>query len=1397
MKTTHKDTQRLRAWRGFVYILPLLLCVLILGIAQPVFAQALLFYEQNETDASNTLSELTLFESGTCGSAGVSQQTLWVCLPSGSTCDTSSAPTLDEGGGDTENRLTTSPQNFSTMGTTGCCANVQFSMAADDVVNSYYTLTVTGKHTGFDDTGFTVNFKDNDLERADWGWELDESPVTLVTDHLITGRVIIDANRVSTLCHLHLEFMDDDDGSFGTNTSSPYYIDPATCPPSPDKCICTESSWHLKYDNGSTMGTEQVDFYYPNIPSQVPLLLYPDGYSGTTPFTVVWDEGDCYPALCVKSTNERDGLTYPNCETISPPAVQFFMPTFVMTASYDWLHNFYDHNQDADGTNSDPDTDNFNKIITIDSNLFPIHTALDGDQEFPNIAMRNWTSGAGVTSPSVNDYMNRSVAAVANYIPYTTRTYYEYGETDGVKVLGSRSYIQWVYALDPANNNFRRYKYSKIPDNFRPPLLMDNKPEGDVMLLSEIETTEETTIQQCPDCYDCYWYVGTTEETLCSDNSSDYCCTSDALSVSNNSYCQDPGAVEAPIEYTEKQEWAFISQDPSVNKCSGLTQSVSYPDCDSDNFPTPDNSAIPTNDTNTTGAPRIRIPVLLTLSDYDQASDTFDVTVTIQGHTHDNNSGLAFVLNLDEDATTCQRSVAVSGGSGSDDLQFLSNANLTCDECEKTYTYGDDASETAFQDVPASCLQTDYADETYIGYMTVDVYPCGGDGIIFQIPAPPTGQDNAFTVASLEETDPTAWAALSSSEQAYYSGDGRWVSIGGYLDTVPPKSYPGYAEYNTAATRTVGYGTKSNTIFDSATSIRFKNPRDIDVFRDYYDVQNEGPVYIFVADTMNSRVQVFMNATASAGEVGASFPIRPVPVKGPQDDAVAFTTNELGLRIDSDGDGDGDLPGDGRRADFRGYTTVDGASWSSSKIPEASSTVQSGTGEFFYPHSIAVDQDPDTKDVYLFVADTYNHRIQVFRDLSGVSSQDITDKRFDFEYETAWGSYPLQTSMGLTPPGPFNYRYPKGLDVVRFGNNSSYLYVVDSKDYRVMKYEILEDPAGGIRSISALSGLGYDSANSTFDDTLTNAMGGTPPATEAGFINPQDVATGYSGFFKADVSGTEKTVFLNNYMVYVTDYARNNTVAAETTDAQTDQLNIREMQFLDIPGSTNLHNIPIPWRTTDVPFGSYTTDNLALGQSVFGIYGGVHNSTGSTTNQQGASNNIPGAANLFSERPVGLAALQWNTFKPMDIRVVPYDSDSDSSADAYEPMVDPLPVNDALRIGVSSRVLRFQAPLDKAKGFWNASTLDNDFDIDMLGRWDAMKSGRVHFFCYNSSGVFTDHTALQPPTQYDIDNNTKPLSYQIQLDDISCSSGGFVKIVAEDADFGYSGRSGTIFYELE
>ena len=771
---------------------------------------------------------------------------------------------------------------------------------------------------------------------------------------------------------------------------------------------------------------------------------------------------------------------------------------------------------------------------------------------------------------------------------------------------------------------------------------------------------------------------------------------------------------------------------------------------------------------------------------------------------------------------------------------------MKCEECRaRAYVYFD---------VPTSCFNTMLAGSSEYKYLMVDIFTCDQASWAIHVPKiPQNDKDQAFRIPIPGIDDTTVTPPANAADYRRFV-ERRWGNIGAYLDTVPPESYAGYRNYTSVrqrpgyGSRTLGLGT-GQTAFSNATGARFKDPRDIDAYRDYFDAKNGGPVYIFVADTGNNRVQVFMNATGVAGDVGATAPIRPVRVNvsvGGTPKATAADTNEIGWRRSNA------ILGDGRRGDWRGEMTQNG----SGKWEDEFKDKTYGAGEFYYPHSVAVDQDPDSKDVYLFVADTFNHRIQVFRDVSGVSSQNINAKNFHFEFVTQFGTYPLQTGVTKTAPGPFALRYPKGIDLVRFYNNSSYLYVVDSKNYRVMKYQIGENPAAangastGITGVTAVSGYGRDSLGFSKNvDSATNTAKAVVVHDEnPGFLDPQDVATGYSGFFIYTSPNGKGTQFLNNYMIYVTDAARNNTTIIPK------RVSARVLQMIDVPSAfSSISGAPIRWETArNAVFSTHTariwraTDstttfpfNLTLGQSPFGLKlgrgafelysSGVYHSRGQFKPTGGSSSNVPGrtvgtgetAYSYFTDRPFGVNALHWNTLKPIDIRLIEHKSAYTTSDIAYVPG-DKVDVSKRLRIGVSSRYMSFGQPYNRALSFLNASTnpckplastssvsscLTAQYSIP--GPWDALYAGRVHIFCYDKAGAFKYYTMLYPQRYSERFKNPatpgKPTpSYSddpaiggFLLPTSKCVSGGILKIVAEDKDFAYSARTGTAFYAIK
>lgn len=1336
-------------------------------------------------------------------------KTVKVCLPSAPT----TATTVTLVPSDVDSRININTSVIIQAGQT--CENLTISVSNNSEVDGTPPNT-NGDSIDLDATagGYsgTLPITINDDEAAggvcvkgDWDWTIID-PVIYEPGAKIASKIITNSCNQWNV----------DKGSFSATCSD------STCCKGTSQDMFSDDMYGAPYLPNGSRSTGVLN----PLPSEVDFNIV----FGTNTTPIVNEIGKRL-CICVKNEADSNPSTNIKCRPVSVrvPMKNVYHPTFFMTASYDWMHNFYDNNVESSNNYTDSDTDNFNRIITVDSNLFPIYSAMKGDQDFPNIYMRN-SLGSATNSPSVNDYVNRSVAAVGNYLNYTSYIYFGYGAKQAIKAVGLRTYMEWVYALDPANNNFRRYKFIKMADDVVPPLNEKKGFYGDVVEIDSSFTT--AGVGQCDKCDSCHWYSGPANKLLCTGTGKEQACC--------------PTMSSSTCSLTTEEKWAFVPKDPE-NKCSGgsYSQTAKPPACAASNFP-PASTAMEGGN----GAPALTYPTLVSVNDVrkaDNAGTDVKVRFYFEGHKHDQNAGMALVVNKGG-GTTCQKVVVISKdtdftgtwapkttganvwdpanvtftpGVASNFSFNITGNNVACDVC-KLRAYVDIS-------LPASCVTKVLSDQ--YKYVNVDVYPCAGGGWVLRVPEmPQTVKDQAFRIPVSSMDGGTwngkTWAQMSDTEKQE-AIEARWGNLDGYLDTVPPRSYPGYTSYNSGKWAT-GYGSKSNKNFVNATSVRFKDPRDIAAYRDYFDIQNGAPTYIFVADTGNSRIQVFMNATGVAGDVKARAPIRPVRVKGPN--AASADTNELAFRPSPN------VPGDGRRGDWRNYTTLSGASFQ---------PYTAGKGEFYFPHGVAVDQDPDSRDVYLFVADTYNHRIQVFRDISGVSSQDIKTKNFDFKLAAMWGTYPLQTSIRvMAQPGPYNFRYPKGIALARFKNNSSFLYVVDSKNYRVMRYLIGESPATlnaarkvtnsgtGLTVVQTDAGFGYDAVKGKFSRRLASVMGKpmTQHSLEPGFQNPQDVATGYSGFYLYTAPFGRGVEFLNNYMVYVTDSTRNNT----TIDPK--RVSMRVMQFIDVPeGFSSITGAWIPWETTrNTKFSTYTAarmkegtaaikyHNLKLGQNPFGLkgpnafqlysggvyqskanYTGLKTSTVPVNDLAGMTNNA-GQIGYFTDRPFGIAALQWNTLKPIDVRVVDWSDPSESAdytAKSYrdgEKISRTIP----LRIGVASRYQNFGKPLDKRAGFKNSSTAPNL----IAGAWDAQFAGRVHIFCYDGGGKFTNYTALYPQMaarRFSPYNDAYRPSYLLPngLAGIpgtnGCPSKGLVKVVAEDKDFPYSGRTGTVFYGIQ
>lgn len=977
-------------------------------------------------------------------------------------------------------------------------------------------------------------------------------------------------------------------------------------------------------------------------------------------------------------------------------------PTTLLIASYDWLANFYDYNiegrdtTDAAGHYNDPDTDNFNKIIMKDANLFPMYTATLNDVEFPNITSRN--------TDKFNDYINRSVAVAPNYLNYTTEIPCGNAACE-IKAVGLRSALQWVFVTDPANHNLRRYQFAKHAgfyhkvDDDETEFGADYRMAGDYCSDPDAVSINQGTCS--------HWNFGD-----CGGDAEDYVYSLDVELLLDNDANERTIRDEFLAAGIEEVFFFCRMQDVypmSVDELDTYAEQQPFPILEY-----------------TFTLPASQMPLS-------------SLPLSVMGNSSDQNGDTLF-LGIN----------AKIFSDGSRDPGPATAASAWTSVTWPTHQHAETIS-TTFTPNPD-------IDETW----DLDGDPSNGIQLRFSMTASDQGgisvgdfalgyedrRDRGFGV----QTDGQYYDPASGTYMNFTGAarEARWNDLDAFLETVPPESYPGYDTFTSGFGEKVGYGFATNTSFDTAANARFKNPRDIDVFRDYFDIQNGGPTYIFVADTMNSRIQVFMNATGSAGATGADFPIRPLRVRGPNDAGglayAAYQSNELAVRP-----GNSSL-GDGRKADWRPF------------LPNYTSdrstfiNVSTGKGEFYYPHGVAVDQDPDSGDVYLFVADTFNHRIQAFRNSTSLANQPITDRRFNFEFEAGWGAYPLSS----TQPGAFSFKYPKGIDVARFANNSSHLYVVDSKNHRLMKYLIAEGD-DGIESVSAVAGYGYD--GSGFSKTLTTNRGRPVfDNTTAGFVNPQDVASGYSGFFQYSSLGGKGLKFLNNNMIYVTDYARNN---SSTTR---DKLNMRVMQFVEFPRQPELNGVWLPWATETVslPGGD-------LQQSIFEFKISDGNKRHGDYNAEGEGeadrdyDDRPGPAEnagidgVFTERPAGIAALAWNTTEPIDMRVI------HRTNNTVYPNGTTIAKSQDLTVGASS-----------GRFFWFPESHFGSY-TSFADEVDGRRVGQVHVFWYNNDGSYRNHSSLSgPPFEFNSD-----------------ATDGYMKVIAADVDFAYSGRTGTQIFRVK
>jgi hypothetical protein len=138
--------------------------------------------------------------------------------------------------------------------------------------------------------------------------------------------------------------------------------------------------------------------------------------------------------------------------------------------------------------------------------------------------------------------------------------------------------------------------------------------------------------------------------------------------------------------------------------------------------------------------------------------------------------------------------------------------------------------------------------------------------------------------------------------------------------------------------------------------------------------------------------------------------------------------------------------------------------------------------------------------------------------------------------------------------------------------------------------------------------------------------------------------------------------------------------------------------------------------------------------------------------------------------------LTWDTISPMDVRVIG-DTTGGTNFTKFYPNGATIDKDTRLQIGALSRSF-FGLPYSNMTSYTNYTS--QGFMIDGKG------IRRVHVFCYDPTGVFKGHTALPAPPYQVKPNDIKPTG--------TCT--GYMKIIAEDTHFGYSGKSGTLIFKM-
>ena len=291
------------------------------------------------------------------------------------------------------------------------------------------------------------------------------------------------------------------------------------------------------------------------------------------------------------------------------------------------------------------------------------------------------------------------------------------------------------------------------------------------------------------------------------------------------------------------------------------------------------------------------------------------------------------------------------------------------------------------------------------------------------------------------------------------------------------------------------WGTYGSAVGSNAATTQFAYPGGIAVHPVTHDV--------YVADTMNSRILVFEFLTN---------PNLPTPKVIELEAAVLSGGTYAIQKINPTNSHVLGSLGDHRNPLYPDPNTLGAETNITNDGGAGVGVAELGQGQLYYPYGLAIDVDPgpnptSTGDdvTYLYVVDSWNHRVQVFKDrTAGYGS-------FDYRFHRMWGGY------STTAPGRF--RYPRAVGVYRNGT-SVRVFVADTRNLRVQFFDKDSSDnysyAGSFGSSATLVNpvdLGVDAAGNVY---VVDPQNDQITATRASRLRKYDS----SGTFLANIGAT-------------------------------------------------------------------------------------------------------------------------------------------------------------------------------------------------------------------------------------------------------------------------------------